>query len=192
MRLRFMGKDSMWNNRFFGWIFSTIGGFPVTRGTADRGALNTALLVLRDGSDPVVAFPEGERKDGPRVHPLFDGAAYMASKAQVPIVPVGIAGTAKAMPRAVKFPRPKKVHLVIGKPMAPPALSDKGRVSRKEIKRVTEELREEIQIVFDQAMERIGTPNIYVPGSEPLPEHMVHDEIVAPRPQPKRDASGAS
>ena len=160
-RLRFMGKDSMWNNRFFGWIFTTIGCFPVTRGTADRGALNVALGVLGNGKNPVVAFPEGERKDGPRVHPLFDGAAYMAAKTQLPIVPVGIGGTAAAMPRGAKFMFPRKIHVVIGPPMDPPPLTDKGRISRKEIKRVTEELREEIQAVFDRAMERCGTPNVY-------------------------------
>ena len=89
-RLRFMGKESMWKNRFFGWLFTTIGCFPVSRGSADRAALVTALGVLESGTDAVVAFPEGERKDGPRVFPLFDGAAYLATKTQVPIVPVGI------------------------------------------------------------------------------------------------------
>src|SRR5215210_6178158 len=37
-RLRFMGKDSMWKYRSAGWILSALGGFPVTRGTADRQA----------------------------------------------------------------------------------------------------------------------------------------------------------
>lgn len=190
-RLRFMGKDSMWNNRFFGWIFTTIGGFPVTRGTADRGALNTALDVLRAGTDPVVAYPEGERKDGPRIHPLFDGAAYMAAKAQVPIVPVGIAGSANAMPRGAKMLRPRKVHVVIGQPLDPPALSGKGRVSRKEVRAVTEQLRDEIQSVFDRAMLKAGTPNVYEPGSEPLPEHVINSEIVAPTADPKTSDEAA-
>ena len=160
-RLRFMGKDSMWKNRYFGWIFTTIGCFPVVRGTADREALNTALGVLNSGKNPVVAFPEGERKDGPRVLPLFDGAAYMAAKAQVPIVPVGIGGTAAAMPRGAKMMFPRKIHVVIGRPLDPPALTEKGRVSRKEVKQVTETLREEIQAVFDRAMICTGSPNVY-------------------------------
>jgi 1-acyl-sn-glycerol-3-phosphate acyltransferase len=160
-RLRFMGKDTMWKNRFFGWIFTTIGCFPVVRGTADREALNTALGVLANGRNPVVAFPEGERKDGPRVLPLFDGAAYMAAKAQVPIVPVGIGGTAAAMPRGAKLMYPRKIHVIVGKPIDPPALTDKGRVSRKEVKAVTLRLREDIQEVFDRAMERVGKPNVY-------------------------------
>jgi 1-acyl-sn-glycerol-3-phosphate acyltransferase len=160
-RLRFMGKDSMWKNRFFGWVFTTIGCFPVVRGTADREALNTALGVLLHGKDPVVALPAGERKDGPRVYPLFDGAVYMAAKAQVPIVPVGIGGTAAAMPRGAKFMYPRKIHVVIGQPLDPPALSEKGRVSRREIREVTARLRDDIQALYDRAMVRVGTPNVY-------------------------------
>ena len=61
-------------------------GFPVTRGTADREALRRCIEVLEMG-EVLVLFPEGERKDGPIVQPLFDGAAYVAAKAGVPIVP---------------------------------------------------------------------------------------------------------
>ncbi len=166
-RLRFMGKESVWNNAFFGWLFTTIGCFPVSRGSADRAALMTALAVLENGHDPVVAFPEGERKDGPRIFPLFDGAAYLAAKTQVPIVPVGIGGTAVAMPRGSKFLRPKHVHVIIGEPIPPPPLSATGRLSRQEVRNTSEYLREEIQDLFDRAQIICGTPNIYEPGSEP-------------------------
>ncbi len=166
-RLRFMGKDSVWNNRFFGWLFTTIGCFPVSRGSADRAALMTALGVLENGNDPVVAFPEGERKDGPRIFPLFDGAAYLAAKTQVPIVPVGIGGTAEAMPRGAKFLYPKRVHIIIGEPMPPPPLNEKGRLSRNDVRETTERLREEIQRLFDRAQVICGVPNVYDPASEP-------------------------
>lgn len=173
-RLRFMGKESMWKNRFFGWLFTTIGCFPVSRGRADRAALMTALSVLESGNDPVVAFPEGERKDGPRIFPLFDGAAYLAAKTQVPIVPVGIGGTAAAMPRGAKFMYPKRIHIIIGEPMQPPSLNEKGRLSRNEVSKTTEKLREEIQTLFDRAQLVCGVPNEYDLISDPtesaLPE----------------------
>jgi len=173
-RLRFMGKESMWKNRFFGWLFTTIGCFPVSRGSADRAALMTALSVLEGGNDPVVAFPEGERKDGPRISPLFDGAAYLAAKTQVPIVPVGIGGTAAAMPRGAKFMYPKRIHVVIGEPMQPPPLNEKGRLSRNDVRETTEKLREEIQALFDRAQLVCGVPNEYDLTSDPteseLPE----------------------
>ena len=59
------------------WVLSALGGFPVVRGTADREALQRCIAVLEAG-EPLVLFPEGERKSGPIVQPLFDGAAYVA------------------------------------------------------------------------------------------------------------------
>src|SRR6187431_1118073 len=45
-RMRFMGKDTMWKHRAFGWLLSSLGGFPVTRGSADREALTRCIQVL--------------------------------------------------------------------------------------------------------------------------------------------------
>ncbi len=62
-------------------------------------------------------FPEGERKDGPVVQPLFDGTAFIAAKAGVPIIPVGISGSDRVMPRGARFVFPRKVHVLIGAPI---------------------------------------------------------------------------
>ena len=159
-RMRVMGKDSMWKYRFVGWLFTTIGCFPVNRDTPDRAALRTALDALTHGDGPVVMFGEGERKDGPRVLPLMDGPVYLAGRAQVPIVPVGIGGTAAAMPRGAKFMYPRRIKFVIGEPMDPPPTGPNGRVSRRAVREVTAELRERVQAVFDQAQAAVGTPNV--------------------------------
>ena len=90
-RLRFMGKDSIWKFAPIGWVLSALGAFPVTRGSADREALKRCIAVLEAG-EPLVLFPEGTRQSGPIVQPLFDGAAYVAVKAGVPIIPVAIQG----------------------------------------------------------------------------------------------------
>jgi 1-acyl-sn-glycerol-3-phosphate acyltransferase len=148
-RLRFMGKDTMWKHRPLGWLFSALGSFPVTRGTADREALKRSVEVLA-GGEPLVLYPEGERKDGPVVQPLFDGAAFVAARAGVPIVPVGIGGSADVMPRHAKFVYPRKVHVVIGEPFRV-EVGDSGRASRRAIGEATERLHGEIQSLFDQA-----------------------------------------
>ena len=83
-RMRFMGADKYWKNKTFGRVLTILGGFPVTRGTADREALKRCVAVLQQG-EPLVLFPEGERKSGPLVQPLFDGATFIAVKAGVPI-----------------------------------------------------------------------------------------------------------
>ncbi len=104
-RVRFMGKQEVWKYRPFGWLMSALGGFPVARGTADREALKRSIAVLAAG-EPLVLFPEGERKDGPIVQPLFDGAAYVAAKVGVPIIPIGIGGSARVMPAGLASSTP--------------------------------------------------------------------------------------
>ena len=153
-RMRFMGKDTMWKNRPFGWLLSSVGGFPVTRGTTDIEALKRCIHVLNVG-EPLVMFPEGERKSGPIVQPLFEGAAYAACRGRVPIIPVGIGGSERVMPKGAKFIYPYKVRVIVGKPIYP-VIGDNGRAPRTEVKRLTAELHEQLQILFDQAQTRVG------------------------------------
>jgi len=154
-RLRFMGKQEMWKNRQAGWVFSALGGFPINRGTADREAMRRAIAVLGAG-EGLVMFPEGERKDGPTVQPLFDGAVYIAVKAGVPIVPVGIGGSARAMPRKAKFVYPRKVHVEVGPPIPPPVAPEGGRLPRSAVADHSAALHAELQRLYDIATARAG------------------------------------
>jgi len=154
-RLRYMGKDTLWKKRWSGWTLSVLGGFPVSRGTADREALKRCVAVLETGQ-PLVLFPEGERKSGPVVQPLFDGAAYVALRAGVPIVPVGIGGSERVMPKGARFVYPRKVHVIIGEPIQPEVQTDSGRVPRSAIHRASEELHTRLQELFDEAQAKIG------------------------------------
>ncbi len=148
-RLRFMGKDSLFKIRPVGSVLSALGGFPVTRGTADLEALKRCLAVLALG-EPIVMFPEGTRQSGETVQPLFDGAAYLAIKANVPIVPVGIGGTQDVMPKGRKMIYPKKCTMIIGAPIYPPA-STTGRTPRTATTELTAKLKSALQELFDAA-----------------------------------------
>ncbi len=156
-RLRFMGKDTLWRYRWSGWLLSALGGFPVTRGSADREALRRCVAVLEAG-EPVVLYPEGERKSGPTVHPLFDGAVYVALRAGVPIVPVGIGGSERVMPKGARFLHPHRVHVIVGSPIASPPPATSGRVPRSTIRRHSDELHATLQELFDAAQQRVGLP----------------------------------
>ena len=150
-RLRFMGKETLWRNRFGAWFLTAMGGFPVERGTADRAALRAAETVLGRG-EPLVMFPEGTRRSGEVVlaENMHDGPAFVSARAQVPIVPIGIAGTDRAMAPGARFVRPAKVVFVIGEPIAPPDLVG-GRVPRRAVREHTDRLRVEIQRLYDRA-----------------------------------------
>ena len=153
-RMRFMGKGEMWHSKWFGWIISALGAFPVRRGQADREALTRCIEVLESG-EPLVLFPEGERKDGPVVQPLFDGAAYVAARGKVPIIPVGIGGSAQVMPRHAKFVYPHRTCVIVGEPIEVER-SESGRASRRAVHEVTEKLHAELQRLFDEASARVS------------------------------------
>ena len=152
-RMRYMGKDSLWKTRPIGWILSALGGFPVSRGTADREALRRCIQVLEAG-EPLVLFPEGERKSGRDVQPLFDGAMYIALKAGVPVIPVGIGGSERAMPKGKKYLRPSKCVVIVGEPLIPPV--SEGRASRSAVRDFTALLHGRLQNLFDEAQRCAG------------------------------------
>lgn len=151
--IRFMGKDSLWEaGRFADWFLTMLGGFPVDRDGADRGALRLAEEILSRG-ETLVMFPEGTRRSGPVVleENMFDGPSFLAGRQQIPIVPVGIGGSERAMPIGSKFVYPRKIVFVIGEAMEPPTPNEKGRVSRRAVKEHTDLLRERVQELFDEA-----------------------------------------
>jgi 1-acyl-sn-glycerol-3-phosphate acyltransferase len=150
--MRFMGADKWWSNMYFGKLLTALGGFPVSRGTADREALKRCIAVI-EGGEPLVLFPEGERKSGPVVQPLFEGAAYIAMKTGVPIIPVGIGGSERAMPKGAKFIFPKKMHVVVGKPLRVP-VSESSKEQRVAARQLTTDLHTELQRLFDAAEAR--------------------------------------
>jgi len=153
-RVRFMGKDSLWR---YGWsaaLFDSLGAFPVHRGTPDREALRACEEAVRAG-EPVVLFPEGTRQSGPKLHPIFEGAAFVAARAGVPIVPVGIGGSEWAMPKGSRRILPVKVVMVVGEPIMPPARSG-GRVSRRAVAALSEELAHALQVLYDEALAAAG------------------------------------
>lgn len=152
-RMRFMGADKWWSNRYFGNLLTALGGFPVSRGSADREALKRSIAVI-EGGEPLVLFPEGERKSGPVVQPLFDGAAYVAVKTGVPIVPVGIGGSERAMPKGAKFIYPRKLYVIVGPPLTA-AIVDSPKEQRAAARQLTADLQVELQRLFDAAQRRV-------------------------------------
>ena len=107
--------------------------------------------------EPLVMFPEGTRQEGPRLNreQVHDGPAFVAHAVGVPIVPVGIGGSAKALPLGTRIPRPRKIVAVIGDPIMPAAKVD-GKVPRRAVKELTETLFTELGALYIEARARAG------------------------------------
>ena len=147
-RMRYLAKDTLWKEPV-GRLWSKLGAIPVARGVADRDALKACITVVEQG-EPLVMFPEGTRQEGPVVEHLFDGPAYVQSRTGVPIIPMGIGGSARAMPKGSSVPRPRRVTIIIGPPLEAPVVEG-SKARRSSVKVQTEALKAELQRLYDRA-----------------------------------------
>jgi 1-acyl-sn-glycerol-3-phosphate acyltransferase len=150
--LRYMGKASLFRIPVLGWFFRTLGGFAVARDGTDRKALRDSMAMLQSG-EILLVYPEGTRQHGPKIQTLQPGAAYLALRAGVPILPVGIAGTEEILrSHRVKLPRFRHVAMVVGEPLVGEQ-RDGGVVPREQVDALTARLHDALQVVLDEAYE---------------------------------------
>ena len=109
-RLCFMAKEELFKNPVFAWLIRSLGAFPVARGKGDTGTIDKAVENLKSRS--MMIFPEGTRSKDGKVHRGHSGAALIAVRANVPIIPVGVCYGEK-----LKFRT--KLRVVYGKPIDP-------------------------------------------------------------------------
>jgi 1-acyl-sn-glycerol-3-phosphate acyltransferase len=147
-RLRFMAKQEIFRGPVWTWIFGALGAVPVDRAGNDRAALKAVEGALHEG-EPIVIFPEGTRRSGPVLGPLASGTAYVALKAGVPVVPVGIGGSETVVVRSRGVPWFSRVTVVIGPPITVERVG--GTVKRSAITDLDAALRARLQAVFDEA-----------------------------------------
>lgn len=104
-------------------LIRSVGGFPIQREGMGASGLKETLKRLRGGSI-VTFFPEGTRSPDGSLQPLKPGIATLASRARVPIVAAGIAGTFESWPRHRLLPRGHAVRLHFGKPIQPEVIAE--------------------------------------------------------------------
>lgn len=148
----FMAKEGIFHFGPLAWLLARLGAFPVNRDGTDRESTRLAEEVLRRGQ-ALVLFPEGTRKEGPSVETLHDGAMFIAARTGATVVPIGVAGSDKAMPVGAKLPRFTRISIVVGTPIAPP--SAQGRVSRSAITAKSEELRRALEDVYAESRRQL-------------------------------------
>ena len=150
-RIRALGKQSLFTTPGVSWVCAALGAIPVRRGEADRDALAAARSLL-DRGESMIVFPEGGRKAGNTVVDLFDGAAWLAARTGAPVVPIGVAGTDRALPQGARFIHRSRVGIVVGEPLDAPVGENGKRVSRQQLRDFTAELTTRLQAAQDAAV----------------------------------------
>ena len=138
----FMAKEELFDVPLLGQAIRLYGAYPVKRGSGDRGALRAAMTALDDGW-LVGIFLEGTRTEDGRIHDPKLGAAMIAAKAQVPLIPVGLIGVEQIIQADAKLPQPVPLTIRIGPAIAPPQ-----RSKREELAAITQACQDQIHALL--------------------------------------------
>lgn len=143
-QLRIVGKKSLFKIPVFGWYLSAAGYVCVDRDSRTQAfdSLNRAADMVGAGM-PLLIFPEGTRSPGGGLGPFKKGGFVVALKAQVPIIPVVIAGTYHVLPKTTWRISPGAVRVVFGKPIATTEFTYETREKlMEEVRRAMKEIKE--------------------------------------------------
>ncbi len=109
----YMARDTLFRNPLAGWLLRSWNCVPIKREGGDIGALRTALRMLGEGK-AVLMFPEGTRSPDGQLQEGRAGIGMIVVKSKVPIVPMRIFGTNRALPRGAALPRPARLTVRFG------------------------------------------------------------------------------
>jgi 1-acyl-sn-glycerol-3-phosphate acyltransferase len=140
VQFRFLAKSGLFQIPFLGTHLAHAGHVPVARDDP-RGAVKTmthAAEILHQRAVSLLIFPEGGRSADGQLQPFKEGAAYIAIRAQVPLVPIALVGTREVLAMGSAVFHRGAVRLRIGDPIPTKGLVLKDR------ERVTNEARERI------------------------------------------------
>ena len=127
-KVNFVAKEDLFTHGILMWLGHIFDAIPIKRNMQDIEAMKRCLKVLKNG-ELLGIFPEGTRKGIEKNIKAKNGAAFMATKAKVKIIPVGIHGTFKPF---------SKVYINYGEPI------DLSKYGKESLDEATKEIMDNI------------------------------------------------
>jgi 1-acyl-sn-glycerol-3-phosphate acyltransferase len=132
-QVHFMAKRELFASPFLAWVLRSVMAFPVDRTANDIGAVKEALRRLKAGH-AVGIFFEGTRHADAKA--VMGGAAFLAQRAAVPIVPAAI------------WREGRRFRVAFGPPLRPQG------TSKEEAAALTTDLAQRVREMLAQGQER--------------------------------------
>jgi len=124
VQFRILAKKELWPIPFIGWYLHRSGQLPIDTANpkATISSLSAAARTLRNGMSLFV-FPEGARTKNGELQEFMSGAAFLAIRAQVPLVPMAVSGVYDLLPIHTHHFFPNDLTLKIGEPIPTEGMS---------------------------------------------------------------------
>jgi 1-acyl-sn-glycerol-3-phosphate acyltransferase len=156
-QFRILARKDLWPIAFIGWYLDRSGQIPVDTANphATLSSLGAGVRALRSGM-PIFVFPEGGRTSTGELRPFQSGAAYLAIRAQVPLVPLALSGVFDLLPIHTRHLYPGELTLTAGEP-----IETKG-MSPRQTGELTAQLRDAIERLRQAAVPEEEAPTAAV------------------------------
>jgi 1-acyl-sn-glycerol-3-phosphate acyltransferase len=154
-QFRILARKQLWSIPFIGWYLNRSGQMPVdtVNPHATLSSLGAGARALRSGM-PLFIFPEGGRTSDGKLKPFLSGAAFLAIRAQVPLVPLALGGVYELLPIHTHHFYPGELTLKIGEPIATAGMTI------RQTDELTARLRDAIQKLLNQSESAAGRESV--------------------------------
>ena len=161
-----------------------IGAVPVERARVGRDSAQEVAGLVRRGWS-LLLYPEGGRSTDGWGQPFRGGAAYLAHRCDVPVVPVYLAGTREVLPKGRIMPKRGRTLVVFGDPVRPDP-SQRIRTLGARIEQAVAALADEVGTDWWQARRRVhagATPTLTGPDAASWRRAWALSQHSKPRPR---------
>ncbi|MBU1766928.1 MAG: 1-acyl-sn-glycerol-3-phosphate acyltransferase [Candidatus Omnitrophica bacterium] len=115
-QIYFLARKELFQLGCFSWLIKRLNTIPISREQLQIGTLKKSLQILKEGK-VLLLFPEGTRSPAGTISEGEKGVGLIASKSNVPVIPVLIKGSGYALTRDTNRITPHKISVVFGKPL---------------------------------------------------------------------------
>lgn len=158
-QFRILAKKELWSIPFIGWYLDRSGQIPIDTNNprASLASLGAGVKALRGGM-PLFVFPEGARTPDGTTQEFLSGAAYLAIRSQVPLVPIALSGVYDLLPIHTRHLYPGPLTLAVGEP-----ISTEGMTLRQ-----TDELTAQLRASIESLLKPATAPEPELTAPEPI------------------------
>jgi len=152
-QFRILAKKELWPIAFIGWYLDRSGQIPIdtVNPRASLSSLGVGVKALRAGM-PLFVFPEGRRTSTGELREFLSGAAYLAIRAQVPLVPIALSGVYDLLPIHTHHFYPGKLDMYVGEPIATTGMS------LRQVEELTARVKDTIEELLGREGAEAGLP----------------------------------